>query len=48
LKYVDEYRHPGAIGEIRAEPVRTVLGAASYGGTRFIDMLLGGPLPRIC
>ena len=36
------------IGEIRAEPATTVLGAADYGGTRVIDMLVGDPLPRIC
>jgi hydrogenase expression/formation protein HypE len=36
------------IGEVRAEPVRTVLGVASYGGTRVVDMLVGDPLPRIC
>ena len=36
------------IGEVREEPVRTVLGVASYGGTRVVDMLVGDPLPRIC
>jgi hydrogenase expression/formation protein HypE len=36
------------IGELREEPARTVLGVASYGGTRVIDMLVGDPLPRIC
>jgi hydrogenase expression/formation protein HypE len=36
------------IGEIRAAPARTVLGATAYGGTRAIDMLVGDPLPRIC
>jgi hydrogenase expression/formation protein HypE len=36
------------IGEIREQPVATVLGATSYGGTRVIDMLVGDPLPRIC
>ena len=36
------------IGEVRQEPARTVLGVASYGGTRVIDMLVGDPLPRIC
>jgi hydrogenase expression/formation protein HypE len=36
------------IGEVRDEPARTVLGIASYGGTRVIDMLVGDPLPRIC
>jgi hydrogenase expression/formation protein HypE len=36
------------IGEVRAQPARTVLGATSYGGTRAIDMLVGDPLPRIC
>jgi hydrogenase expression/formation protein HypE len=36
------------IGEVRAEPARTVLGETAYGGTRSIDMLVGDPLPRIC
>jgi hydrogenase expression/formation protein HypE len=36
------------IGEIREQPVATVLGANGYGGTRVIDMLVGDPLPRIC
>jgi hydrogenase expression/formation protein HypE len=36
------------IGEIRDQPVATVLGTTSYGGTRVIDMLVGDPLPRIC
>lgn len=36
------------IGEVREEPARTVLGVASYGGTRVIDMLVEHPLPRIC
>ncbi len=36
------------LGEVREEPARTVLGVASYGGTRVIDMLVGDPLPRIC
>ncbi|HMB91448.1 MAG TPA: AIR synthase-related protein, partial [Rhodothermales bacterium] len=36
------------IGEIREEPQRSVLARSSYGGTRYIDMLVGDPLPRIC
>ncbi len=36
------------LGEVRAEPARTVLAAAAYGGTRVVDMLVGDPLPRIC
>jgi hydrogenase expression/formation protein HypE len=36
------------IGEVRAEPARTVVGVNGYGGTRAIDMLVGDPLPRIC
>lgn len=36
------------IGEVRKAPAATVLGVASYGGTRVIDMLVGDPLPRIC
>jgi len=36
------------IGEVREQPARTVLGVASYGGTRVVDMLVGDPLPRIC
>ncbi len=36
------------IGEIRAEPLRTVISQTGYGGTRVVDMLVGDPLPRIC
>ena len=36
------------VGEVRAQPARTVLGITPYGGTRAIDMLVGDPLPRIC
>ena len=36
------------IGRIEEQPAATVLGTASYGGTRVIDMLVGDPLPRIC
>ncbi|MGN6392380.1 MAG: hydrogenase expression/formation protein HypE [Gemmatimonadales bacterium] len=36
------------VGEIRAEPARTVVAATAYGGTRVVDMLVGDPLPRIC
>jgi hydrogenase expression/formation protein HypE len=37
-----------AIGEVRAEPKRRVIGINGFGGTRVIDMLVGDPLPRIC
>jgi hydrogenase expression/formation protein HypE len=36
------------IGEVRAEPARTVLAASAYGSARVVDMLVGDPLPRIC
>ena len=36
------------VGRIDADPPRTVVATASYGGTRVIDMLVGDPLPRIC
>jgi len=36
------------IGEVRAEPARTVLSMSAYGGSRVVDMLVGDPLPRIC
>ncbi len=36
------------VGEVRADPPRTVLAVASYGGMRVVDMLSGDPLPRIC
>ncbi|MFP4634595.1 MAG: hydrogenase expression/formation protein HypE [Nitriliruptoraceae bacterium] len=36
------------IGEIRAEPVGTVVMRTAMGGTRVVDMLVGDPLPRIC
>lgn len=36
------------IGEICEQPAGSVLAAASYGGSRIVDMLVGDPLPRIC
>jgi len=36
------------VGEVRESPRGTVLAAASYGGSRVVDMLVGDPLPRIC
>lgn len=36
------------VGEIRESPAGTVIAAASYGGGRVVDMLVGDPLPRIC
>jgi hydrogenase expression/formation protein HypE len=36
------------IGEIREQPLGTVICATAYGGTRVVDMLVGDPLPRIC
>jgi hydrogenase expression/formation protein HypE len=36
------------IGRVDTAPARTVIAAASYGGTRVVDMLVGDPLPRIC
>lgn len=36
------------IGEIREQPVGSVLVTTLYGGSRIIDMLVGDPLPRIC
>ena len=36
------------VGEIRAEPPRTVLARSAWGSHRVIDMLVGDPLPRIC
>jgi hydrogenase expression/formation protein HypE len=36
------------IGEIQAQPARTVLALTRYGASRVIDMLVGDPLPRIC
>jgi len=36
------------VGEIRESPAGVVVAANAYGGARFIDMLVGDPLPRIC
>jgi hydrogenase expression/formation protein HypE len=36
------------VGEVRAEPRRTLVSVSAYGGTRVVDMLVGDPLPRIC
>ena len=43
-----EGEEAGIIGEIREEPERMVLMHTQFGGARMIDMLVGGPLPRIC
>ncbi len=37
----------GIIGEILEEPSRMVLMYTRFGGANMIDMLVGGPLPRI-
>lgn len=36
------------VGEITAEPARTVVLRTAFGGQRIVDMLVGDPLPRIC
>jgi len=36
------------IGELRSEPPGIVVLVTAFGGTRIVDMLVGGPLPRIC
>jgi hydrogenase expression/formation protein HypE len=36
------------VGEVRAEPARTLISEMAYGGSRIVDMLVGDPLPRIC
>ena len=36
------------IGEVRTDNPRTVLMETIVGGTRFVDMPLGEPIPRIC
>ncbi len=36
------------VGEVRADPPRTVVALTRYGGSRVVDMLVGDPLPRIC
>jgi len=36
------------IGEIREQPVGSVLALTRYGASRIVDMLVGDPLPRIC
>src|SRR4029079_14688997 len=36
------------IGEIVAEPQAIVVLLTGFGGTRIVDMLVGGPLPGIC
>lgn len=36
------------IGEVRSENQKTVLLETIVGGTRFVDMPLGEPIPRIC
>lgn len=41
-------REATRIGEVRGEPIGTVLVETSYGGTHVVEMLVGDPLPRIC
>ena len=36
------------VGEVREAPAGVVVAANAYGGSRFVDMLVGDPLPRIC
>jgi hydrogenase expression/formation protein HypE len=36
------------VGEIRDDPAGVVALRNAFGGTRIVDMLVGGPLPRIC
>jgi hydrogenase expression/formation protein HypE len=36
------------VGEVRANPKRTLVSISAYGSTRVVDMLVGDPLPRIC
>lgn len=48
LAKVPGVERPALIGEIREQPLRTVLVETAYGGSRVVDMLVGDPLPRIC
>jgi hydrogenase expression/formation protein HypE len=48
LRGVSGGEEAALIGEVSAEPARTVLMPTQFGGTRLIDMLIGDPLPRIC
>ncbi len=36
------------IGEVKREPQGIVVMRTGFGGTRIVDMLVGGQLPRIC
>ncbi|MEO8193206.1 MAG: hydrogenase expression/formation protein HypE [Gemmatimonadales bacterium] len=36
------------VGEVRAGPAGSLLSFSAYGSTRFVNMLVGDPLPRIC
>jgi hydrogenase expression/formation protein HypE len=40
--------HAAIVGEVREQPMGTVIACSSYGTARVIDMLVGDPLPRIC
>lgn len=48
MRAVDGGESAARIGRVELTPARTVIAAASYGGTRVVDMLVGDPLPRIC
>ena len=40
--------HAAIVGEVREQPMATVIPCSTYGTSRIIDMLVGDPLPRIC
>jgi hydrogenase expression/formation protein HypE len=48
LKMTQLGRNAEIIGEVKADNPKRVLLKTVVGGTRFIDMPLGEPIPRIC
>ena len=41
-------RHSAIVGEVRDDPLTTVVLRTTFGGKRIVDMLVGEQLPRIC
>jgi hydrogenase expression/formation protein HypE len=48
LREVPGCEQAALIGEVKSEPLGTVLLETAFGGRRVMDQLVGDPLPRIC
>jgi hydrogenase expression/formation protein HypE len=48
MRRVPAGRDAAIVGEVCAQPARTVILSTAIGGDRVVDMLVGEQLPRIC